>query len=117
MVYSQHPRERDTEASTGEDTPQKTFEKKPLRLGDRGMSTAYALILGLLGLGICGFIYTVLDQVVLGDVWNFAVSQQLDGNMLQTFSMLWKFIPVLLTFVFFIGLVVNSHITRNDPYA
>lgn len=87
---------------------------QPAKRFCRGLSTGYAVMLGFIGILLAGFAWALVDQLVLGDIWNFAIAQQASGTYLNIYSMMWRFIPVVIVFSFILGVIVTAHRSKND---
>jgi hypothetical protein len=77
-------------------------------------SNAFIMIVGFVGIALFGLGYAITDQLVLGDIWNFAIAQQLNGTYLNIYRMMWLLVPVIVVFSFVLGSVVNSHKFKNE---
>lgn len=77
------------------------------------MSVGYAFILTLIGIFFFGLVYAIWDQIVLYDIWNLDLQNQLSGNMLNIYSMMFKLIPVVVIIAVIIGMAVNSYIQKT----
>ena len=77
-------------------------------------SLAYTVTVGLFGLMFAGLVYTIYDQVLMGDLWNMAIQWQTSGTMLNLFSWGWVMLPIVITFAFVVGIVATAHQTKNE---
>jgi len=76
------------------------------------VSLTYAVFRGLIGLFLIGLVYTLLDEVKL-IFHNFAIQEQLSGNMLFWMDWFWTFTLVSICCAFLLGGLVKSYIERN----
>jgi len=83
-------------------------------IGSRGMSNGYAVFLALIGLLMSGFTISILDQLLMGDMWNINVNNGLNGTILNIFAFLWGLIPILIVGTAILGVIANSHRTKNE---
>jgi len=72
------------------------------------MTGAYMLILGLVGLVLTGLVITILDQLIMGELWNFNIRIQANGTILGMFSTMWALIAVAVTIAMVIGFIVEG---------
>ena len=86
----------------------------PSLCSNRGMSTAYTIIIGFMGIVSVGFMWAIQDQLVLGEIWNFNISNQLSGTFLQLYKTMWLFIPIAVVASFIVGSVAVAHDMRNQ---
>ena len=81
---------------------------------NRGVSTGYSVLYGLMGIGLVGLVYAILDQVILTDIYDFALDNQLSGTMLNLFMDGWVAIPVIIVATYVVGGAVTAHQERSD---
>ena len=84
------------------------------RIGSRGMSNGYAIFLALIGLLMSGFVISTLDQLLMGDMWTINVNNGLNGTIMNIFAFLWGLMPILIVGTALLGIIANSHRTKNE---
>jgi long-subunit fatty acid transport protein len=77
-------------------------------------SLAYNIFIGLIGLGLVGSLYSILDQVNMGNIYDVAVQMNLSGDYINIFTWMWSMVVVTLTLAFLVGLYVTAHRSRNE---
>jgi hypothetical protein len=77
-------------------------------------SLTYHVLLGLLGLLVAGSLYSIMDQINMGNLFDLAVRQNLNGDYINVFVWFWALIPIALTLSALIGWYAQAHFARND---
>lgn len=77
-------------------------------------SMAYTALMGLFLIVFAGIVYTIMDQVNMGNFLTFAEQQKLNGTYMNWYVWLWALIPIAITFHFIAGSYAHSHFSRNE---